>query len=62
MANICIERKGNMKVRVSNTHNDDFIESKSVEAHLMLAILEKLEEIRLGVVEVECAVTPLPKL
>ena len=34
-----------------------FIESKSVEANLLLEILKKLEEIRCGIIDVEGAVT-----
>ena len=33
-----------------------FIESKSVEANLLLEILKKLEEIRCGIIDVEGAV------
>ena len=33
--------------------NCGFIESRSVEANLLCAILEKLEEIRCGIVDVE---------
>jgi len=34
------------------------IESRSVEANLLFAILEKLEEIRCGIINVEEAVNP----
>ena len=35
-----------------------YIESQSVEANLLVAILEKLEEIRCGIINVEEAVNP----
>lgn len=39
-----------------HVHNKHFNEkSKSVEAHLLFALLEKLEEIRCGLVDVEAS-------
>ena len=36
-----------------------FITSQTVEANLLFAILEKLEEIRCGLIDVELAVNPI---
>ena len=49
-----IERKENMKIRVIN-NDASYIESQSVEANLLFSILEKLEEIRCGLIDIENA-------
>ena len=49
-------------LRVKATSEDGgSIHSQSVQALLMLAILEKLEEIRCGVIDVESTATPSPE-
>lgn len=50
-----IERDNNLQVRISKK-NGGFIESQFVEANLLFAILDKLEEIRCGLIDVEDAV------
>ncbi len=50
-----IEKFPNSTIRV--THRDyGFVESRSVESHILLAILNKLEQIRCGIIDVESAV------
>ena len=50
-----IERNDNLFIKI---HSDKggHIKSQSVESNLLFAILEKLEEIRIGVIDVEIAV------
>ena len=50
-----IESRGNMKIRITSK-DDGYIESQTVEANLLFAILEKLEEIRCGIIDVEVEV------
>ena len=50
-----IERKGNMKIRVTD-EDGGYIESQTVEANVQFAILEKLEEVRCCVIDVECEI------
>ena len=52
-----IERDGNW-IQVTESNNGCGIQSKTVEANLLFAILEKLEEIRCGLIDVENAVIP----
>jgi len=52
-----IRREDHNKVIIGNGKNG-FITSQSVESNLLFAILEKLEEIRCGVIDVEEAVNP----
>jgi len=54
-----------MKISIDKDHfikieNEDggLIQSRSVEANLLFAILEKLEEIRCGVIDVEDVMIP----
>lgn len=47
-----IERGPNLQVRISKK-NSGYIESQSVEANLLLMILDKLEEIRCGLIDIE---------
>jgi len=56
-----IERKAALRIRVSDTVNGGHIESQTVEANLLFAILEKLEEIRMGLIAIESEITPFPK-
>ena len=47
-----IERDPNLQVSISKK-NGGYIESQSVEANLLFMILDKLEEIRCGLIDVE---------
>jgi hypothetical protein len=47
-----IERAPNSQVSISK-ENGGYIESQSVEANLLFIILEKFEEIRCGLIDVE---------
>ena len=51
-----IERDEHQRIFITGD-NGGLIESKSVEANLLLEILNKLEEIRCGIIDVEGAVT-----
>jgi len=51
------ELHDNLRVTVK-AESGGHIASQTVEAVLMLAILEKLEEIRCGLIDVESAVNP----
>ena len=55
-----IEKDDNHRVKITGKDKGS-ISSQSVEANLLFAILEKLEEIRIGIVDVESAVTPFPE-
>lgn len=50
-----IEKTSNLCVLIYK-ENGGYIESQSVEANLLFAILDKLEEIRCGLIDVEDAV------
>ncbi len=50
-----IEKFPNNSIRVIEA-NGSFIESRSVEGHILFAILNKLEQIRCGIIDVESAV------
>ncbi len=54
MSDLTIEKVNGIGVKV--TKNGESIEAQTVEANLLYAILEKLEEIRCGIIDVECAV------
>ena len=60
--NVDIERSSNLKIRITDLADGGYIESQSVEANLQFAILQKLEEIRCGIIDVESAVTPFPNI
>lgn len=51
--NIDIERNRHHRIKITDLDEGGSIESQSVEANLLYAILEKLEEIRCGVIDVE---------
>jgi len=53
MAELDIEKRDHMRIRVTDLDNGGSIETQTVEANLLYAILEKLEEIRCGVIDVE---------
>jgi hypothetical protein len=57
MEEVKFERNSNLWVKAIASDGGS-VETQSVEAHLMLAILEKLEEIRCGIIDVESAVDP----
>ena len=50
-----ITRHRNNTIRV-DTMGDGFVESQSAESHILFAILQKLEEIRCGIIDVESSV------
>ncbi len=50
-----IEKNDNLSIKITSKKGGH-IKSQSVEANLLFAILEKLEEIRVGVIDVEIAV------
>lgn len=50
-----IEKRKNMRIRVTGD-DGGFIEKQSIEACLMFAILEKLEEMRCCIIDVEDAI------
>ena len=52
-----IERDKHQRIFLTGD-DGGLIESRSVEANLLFAILEKLEEIRCGIINVEEAVNP----
>lgn len=54
---IDIERKSNLKIRITD-ENGGYIESQSVESNLQFAIIEKLEEIRMGLIDIESNTDP----
>ena len=51
MGELVIEKSDNINIRV--TDKSGYVESQTVEANLLFAILEKLEEIRWGIIDVE---------
>ena len=54
-----IEKGKNFHIRVSKEDGSGgYIETQSVEACLMFAILEKLEDIRYAIIDVESAINP----
>jgi hypothetical protein len=56
MADLNIEKYGHMRVRVTDLDDGGHIETQTVEANLLYAILEKLEkleEIRCQGIEIE---------
>lgn len=57
--NIQVTRTSNMKVRVSGADDGGFLESQSIEANLLFAILEKLEELRIGVQNVDQGISEI---
>jgi len=58
MANLDFEKINNMRIRATDLDNGGSIETQTVEANLMFAILEKLEEIRCCTIDVEGAINP----
>ena len=50
-----IERNKNLCIKIK-AEDGGHIKSQSVEANLLFAILEKLEEIRIGLIDIECEV------
>lgn len=48
----------NFRVIAKNNKGGGKIESQSVESLLLMAILDKLEDIRCGIIDVEEAVSP----
>lgn len=56
--NIKIEQVKNNRIRVTDLGDKGFIQSQSVESNILFAILEKLEEIRCGVIDVENEINP----
>lgn len=57
MSEVKIELNRHMKIRIT-AEDGGFIESQSVEANLLFAILEKLEEVRCGLIDIEDNVAP----
>ena len=53
MSDLNIEKYGNMRVRVTDLDEGGHIETQTVEANLLYAILEKLEEIRCQGIDIE---------
>lgn len=53
-----IKREDHNKIIIGNDRTG-FITSQTVEANLLYAILEKLEEIRCGIIDVESAVNSI---
>ena len=53
---IIVERKECDKIVIRDLNDGGFIQSQSVEANLLFEILQKLEEIRMGICDVENAV------
>ena len=53
--NIEIKKSANMRIQVTDGVGGS-INSQTVEANILFAILEKLEEIRCGIIDVESAV------
>jgi len=56
MADLDFEKINSMRIRVTDLDNGGSIETQTVEANLMFAILEKLEEIRMQGVDIENAI------
>ncbi len=56
MANLDIEKRDHMRIRITDLDNGGHIGTQSVEANLLYAILEKLEEIRCQGIDIENAV------
>jgi len=56
MADLDFEKINNMRIRVTDLDNGGSIETQTVEANLMFAILEKLEEIRMQGIDIENAI------
>ena len=56
MANLDFEKIDNLIIRVNDLDNGENIEAQTVEANLLFAILEKLEEIRMQGVDIENAI------
>ena len=52
-----IKQEEHNKIIVGNG-KPGFITSQTVEANLLFAVLEKLEEIRCGIIDVEEAINP----
>jgi len=50
---IDIERQPHKRIRVTDLDDGGYIESQTVESNILFAILEKLEEIRCGIINVE---------
>ena len=55
MADLDFEQHSNMRIRVTDLDNGGHIETQTVEANLLFAILQKLEEIRCGGIDIEAA-------
>jgi hypothetical protein len=51
-----IEKVNDMKIRATEIETGEFIQSNDIEVILQFAILEKLEEIRCGLIDVETAI------
>jgi len=58
MADLMIEKTSHMRILVTDLDNGGSIETQSVEANLLYALLEKLEEIRCCTIDVESAINP----
>ena len=56
MAELHIYKSDHMRIKIKDLDNGGSIEAQSVEANLMFAILEKLDEIKNGLIDVENAV------
>lgn len=52
-----IKKEGHNKIIIGNEETG-FIVSQTVEACLLYAILEKLEEIRCGIIDIESLIEP----
>ena len=51
-----IEKVKDMKIRATDLATGEFTQSNDIEVILQFAILEKLEEIRCGLIDVETAI------
>ena len=57
MQNLKIETVSDgMTVRVTDTQSEEWMQESSVQAVLLFSILDKLEEIRCGLIDVESAI------
>lgn len=56
MADLDFEKIDNMRIRVTDLDNGGSIETQTVEANLLFAILEKLDEVRMQGIDIENAI------
>ena len=56
MSKINIKKINNLRIKVTDLDNGGSIETQSVEANLLYAILDKLEELRCCSIDIEDAI------